>query len=977
MKNHIITLGLCLLAASCCKHNRTESYNNGSTPDFDASQSEHPNQIVFNGDALPDGMSWKNSIISLDPDRRVWGDHGLKWDWKNDSSITFKRPIKIMSSGEARSEFNLTFPVENCFVVWVYNKTPRPDASLRFSFGKDGKEACHFPFKLNFTGWRTAWVSYTRDMQGKALPEMNYVKIEAPSNIDQGTLHIGDILVHRFIDRRHQHGDYQVPFVHGADKETTGNWEPMMYWFDLGKNKSANEAPNEAQMAAFAKFREFAKRTTERPLDQTLIDAIEQQFAKYHIRKVGDDIFGDHIYMRNQSVGAPEESTCASSHKLEEYTDYMLKVADAYNSLPTNDRESAKGKRLAEIFCLLTEHLIDQGFAAGSSLGIMHHFGYRARSWVPAIATMQEPLEKASLLKPARESLEWYYNTRRIYAPAEDWVDMDYLNTLSSSDFLIQCLGKDGPEKAARLSQYSDWLSKTLSSPSHGTKGGIKPDGSLFHHQMHYHGYGIPAIDMVTSNVVGPLAGTPFEINPAAYSQLKTAFMAARLWSYPYAGFNACGRHPITASGKLVKNSFRTLAQSKPGSNKVDTDLASAYLRMFGGNSKKLFGKEIPAEQRHAFHPMNYNAGASYAYRGNTVQIKGYGDGIRSHETYRDGNRYARNLSHGTIQIFKDTFDHVSGHQQNGYDWCRTPGATTLRVPLDVLEGNTTFYGSTPRQVTHPSGAGSLDGKIGAFLFQLDPTQKDPQTLRVRKSVFAFDDTLVCLGSGISNASQEYPCVTTLFQTAVPAENDLTQKGTNWYIDAYGSGYYLPGNQAAKFAVEEQHSRHNSTKEETTGTFSSAWIDHGTTPDNASYQYHILLNATPEKMAAYQGGSVNVVQQDNSAHIITVPHKQLEAAVTFAAFESKTPESLLQKTDRTCVVLLQKSESNNLKLSLTDIDLPDVGNKPSTPDTTLTLQGTWTLDNEPDIKLTHQDGQTTLTIPTHRGLSREITLIAR
>ncbi|MCP5538033.1 MAG: hypothetical protein H7A51_17595 [Akkermansiaceae bacterium] len=983
-------IGLGLLACTSCKDRNTPDrdsgevgtmpFTHGSTAAVDAAHSALPNQILFHGESLPGGMSWTDSALSLDPGRYVWSYHSLKWDWKMGASVTFHRPIPWMDPKQARREHKLPFPVQNCFVVWVYNDTAVPDAALRFSFGTHGddgdKEICHFPFHLNFTGWRTAWVSYDRDMQGKPSAPMDYLRIEAPTNIDYGTLRIGDILTHRFIDQRHQHGDYQVPFVRGADQLTHGHWDPIMHWFELGKNPPATEPLTEAQTAAFAKFRSLAEEKNPRPLDPKTLEAIEQQFAQYHIRKVGDAIFGDHIYMARQLVGAPEESTRRSAHSLNDYTTFLLKVGQTYRSLMPADRDSPGGQRIAEIGCLLVANMLEHGFAAGSSLGTMHHFGYNARNWVPAIDALQEPLEKANLLTPTREALEWFYNTRQIYAPAADWANMDYLNTLSKSDFTILCLGKDGAEKAARLSQYSKWLSNTISSPSPGTQGGFKPDGSLFHHHMHYHGYGIPAVKVVTESVVGPLDGTPFEITPAAYAQLKNAFMAARLWCYPHAGFNACGRHPITASGRSLKSPIHTLALSRPGSDEVDTDLASAYLRMFGGNSKRLFGKIIPAEELHTFLPMNYNASASYAYADNTVHLKGYGDGIRSHETYDDDNRYGRYLSHGTIQVFKNTLDHVSGHQQDGYDWCRLPGATTLRVPLDVLEGGTSFHGSTPGQKTHPSGAGSLEERFGAFLFQLDPTS-DPQSLRVRKSVFAIDDTLICLGSGIANASEEFPCVTTLFQTAVPEENDLTQQGTHWYIDAYGTGYYLPSNQTAKFAVEEQLSRHNGTKEETTGTFSSAWIDHGTTPNNASYQYHILLNATPEKMATYKGESVHVIQQDDSAHIITVPHKQLEAAVTFAAFESQKPELLLQKTDRSCIVLLRKPDADTLKLSVTDINLPDVGTAPITPATTITLQGNWKIKQAGNVTTSHQDGQTTLTIPTQRSRTTQWVLKAK
>ena len=988
-------LGVSLFHCQSCKKHTEEVQSpepapaatpvslSGSTDSFDASKSRHPSQILFNGDSLPLGMDWSNASLSLDPQRHIWSNHSLRWDWKAPSSVTFHRPIPWMDPRAARRKFKFSQPTQNCFVVWIYNQTAKPDASLRFSFGTGSKELCHFPFALNFTGWRTAWVSYDRDMQGAPKSAMDYVKIESPKNLDEGTLWIGDMLAHHFIDHRHQHGDYQVPFVHGADKLTTGHWDPIMYWYDFGKKKAPVVQPTDAHMAAFVRFRRLSRGVTQRPLKPGTVQSIEKQFAKYHIRKDADGIYGDHVYMHAQLAGAPDSSVRRKGHLLKDYTGFMLRLGKVYSHLPPSDRESKDGKRIAEIFCLLTEHLLDQGFAAGSSLGTMHHFGYNARSWVPAIEAMQEPLQKAGLLKPARETLEWFYNTRQIYAPAEDWANMDYLNTLSKSDFVIQCLGKDGPVKVARLQQYSKWMSDMLSSPSPGNKGGFKPDGSLYHHKMHYHGYGVPAIKVVAQSVVAPLDGTPFEITDSAYEQLKTAYMAARFWGYPYSGFNACGRHPITGSGNQLRGGMLQLAKSKPGTDEVDVELASAYLRMFGGKSKELFGQEIQPEKLHGFYAMNYNAGGSYAYENSTVHLKGYGDGVRSHETYKNANRYGRYLSFGTMQVFKNTFHHVSGHEINGWDWCRLPGATTLRVPLDVLEGSTGFYGSVPKQKTFPSGAGSLEGKYGVFLFQLDPTS-DPQSIRVRKSVFAIDRTLICLGSGLSNNSQKYPMVTTLFQCAVPKKDDLSAQSAKvsesggWLIDPYGAGYFIPDGQPVKHQVGLQESRHSHSKKKTSGTFSTAWIDHGVAPKDAGYYYQVILDASPDEMKAWKKSQkatpfVKILQKDDRAHVITCPSKQIEATAAFSRYESES-DTMLRSIDRTSIVMIRKPSSNKIHLSVTDLNLPDLGTKPRDPVTKMVLKGKWSVAGKTDIRITHQDGLTTLVVPTHRGLSRELIL---
>ena len=191
-------LGVSLFHCQSCKKHTEEVQSSepapaatpvslhGSTDSFDASKSKHPSQILFNGDSLPLGMDWSNASLSLDPQRHIWSNYSLRWDWKAPSSVTFHRPIPWMDPRAARRKFKFSQPTQNCFVVWIYNQTAKPDASLRFSFGTGSKEVCHFPFALNFTGWRTAWVSYDRDMQGAPKSAMDYVKIESPKTWTKG-----------------------------------------------------------------------------------------------------------------------------------------------------------------------------------------------------------------------------------------------------------------------------------------------------------------------------------------------------------------------------------------------------------------------------------------------------------------------------------------------------------------------------------------------------------------------------------------------------------------------------------------------------------------------------------------------------------------------------------------------------------------------------------------------------------------------
>lgn len=98
----------------------------------------------------------------------------------------------------------------SAFIVWVYNEQAQ-DKKIEFEFLKDGKKCTSFPFGINFTGWRAAWVCYERDMVGTPEEGMNEIRIIAPDT--KGKLYLDHIIPASKVDARQQTADVQVPFV--------------------------------------------------------------------------------------------------------------------------------------------------------------------------------------------------------------------------------------------------------------------------------------------------------------------------------------------------------------------------------------------------------------------------------------------------------------------------------------------------------------------------------------------------------------------------------------------------------------------------------------------------------------------------------------------------------------------------------------------------------------------------------------------
>ncbi len=112
---------------------------------------------------------------------------------------------------------------------------------IRFEFLKDGKKCTSFPFGINFTGWRAAWVCYERDMEGVPEEGMNEMRVIAPDV--KGKLYLDHIILASKVDARQQAADVQVPFV---NKGTTNHWL-VIYEHSLWKPDMALTPVSEQQ----------------------------------------------------------------------------------------------------------------------------------------------------------------------------------------------------------------------------------------------------------------------------------------------------------------------------------------------------------------------------------------------------------------------------------------------------------------------------------------------------------------------------------------------------------------------------------------------------------------------------------------------------------------------------------------------------------------------------------------------------------
>ena len=779
--------------------------------------------LEFEGAVMPEGITAVESEVSLDTRRRFRGEQSLKWAWQSGATLRIDRPVECRPELNRREE---GFQKTRCFKFWIYNEVPLAEKQLKVVFGDGRGEPCSFEYNLNFSGWRSAWMSFERDMEGAPNRDLSFIRFEAPTGC-AGTFWIDDLAPSLSIDIRWSAPDHQVPRVnarlqdlllappHSPNILIDQEVHPLGVGFEL----------TEGHLRAFREI-ETKLRASYPPIEKG-VDELLEAFASYHVVKDDDGVIrGDflpHLSSKAHRDGFPlryrtEIMALSKTHDFRSYTELMLEMARVY--------QLDKSEQLKTTFILMCEHLLDQGWQAGSAQGAIHHFGYASRSWPPAIFLMRNELAEAGLLEPMADALVWFFNVKKHFLPPSPHLgDMDYLNTTVFSELLALAALPDSREKVLYFAAFKNSFGEILAMQSPGLQGGIKSDGSLFHHGMHYAGYGIPGLKGA-AQLLNVLDGTAYELPATAYGTIKNAYLSARLWGYPYAGFNACGRHPLLHDSEGLISSMLMLARAAPGTDSFDPELAAAYLGMVGGNAVDLFGEPVEPDVPQGAWSMNYHSGLIYKHGQSTVLLKGFGSGVRSHETYGADNRYGSYGSHGSIQIFENTRAHHSGFEHDGWGWSQPPGATTLILPFEGLEADDSFYGRRVPQSAPFAGGSHLDHKIGLFAFQLDPdpNKNHAEALSVRKSVLAIDGKLICLGNGLSSKT-EYPLVTTLFQCGLRAGHTAVQRGESWMIDPYGTGYWFVPGSSVKFTTGRQESRHNKTKEPTEGEFAMAWID--------------------------------------------------------------------------------------------------------------------------------------------------------
>jgi len=308
-------------------------------------------------------------------------------------------------------------------------------------------------------------------------------------------------------------------------------------------------------------------------------------------------------------------------------------------------------------------------------------------------------------------------------------------------------------------------------------------------------------------------------------------------------------------------------------------------------NYRKNELKEIADIRGKSFKPTLSHATFYWQSEHFTFQRPDFFTSVRMYSTRNDNMEQPYN-SEGLLNHHRgDGTNHISLTGKEYYDiapvfdYQKVPGATIVQKPALPSENEIQKTG-----ITDFVGA-VTDGLYGAAVFDFK-SPHDP--LAAKKAWFFFDEEYVCLGAGISSESR-LNVATTLNQCLwngdiiVMKDNarSILEKGEHdlknviWILHDR-IAYIFPdpvsvnlNNQKVSGSWYTINHQSDSPKDEITKEVFKLWLDHGSQPENATYQYIVVPSVSEQEIIAGNSNR-NIEILINTPEVQAVKHSGLD-----------------------------------------------------------------------------------------------------
>lgn len=211
------------------------------------------------------------------------------------------------------------------------------------------------------------------------------------------------------------------------------------------------------------------------------------------------------------------------------------------------------------------------------------------------------------------------------------------------------------------------------------------------------------------------------------------------------------------------------------------------------------------------------------------------------------------------------------------WDWRKIPGVTAFQsdAPIPLVRNY------QPRNQSAFVG-GVTDGKRGMTSMEVDRAG-----IKARKSWIFTDDFVLCLGAGIQ-ADSNLVATTAIEQCHKKGDLNVWQNGAWTNVDekyTYGAGKVQRFHHNQKGYIILDHSKdciaevacrkgqwHDVMQmyrpQEVEGEVATLYIEHGISPQKATYQYLILPDADRTRTATFDLSAVQILRNDEVAQVV-------------------------------------------------------------------------------------------------------------
>lgn len=608
-------------------------------------------------------------------------------------------------------------------------------------------------------------------------------------------------------------------------------------------------------------------------------------------------------------------------------TTFMTDISSKLEILAASALTDASTMTLFQNFL---DHLLDQGIAEGCNFELASNNYAPSRAipnsflnLLPACTTA----EKAEVLKLVR----WISFYGMMYYPQSIYLsnqvsDVIYLFTPHIMAIALNQL--DDATAVRELKAFKRFMERNTEYAPGGDDI-LKPDGTGFHHGVHYNNY--MYCYKTWTDYLYYLKGTQFRISTEAYQRLKKAVISEYTMGTLDTGdtrYNAnslCGRNPFGSGMQIqfTKDLFDELILVGGDclGTTYDDELAAAYNYFFKTTKYSVTAKNYDGFYQYNYSPTGIFRKANWVATMHAPTTKFLGS-----EIYSGANRFGRYQSHGALEILYNGSLAVSGYPTNGtgggWDWNVIPGATTVfYTSWQEMMPNKTTTDRFDQYTKTKNFSGALSfGDCGIFAVDFDQIDTwgslkfSPTNLVFKKSMYAFDNLIISLGSGISSSGTydaSMITATNLFQNIMssssgnfvlnntvvtkPTSTTIASTQDNWLITPQGTGYFIPAgndNLEIRYVDQTTPKQDGSDYAAPTTTYSAAkaYLNHGVKPSSKNYSFVVVpaTNSVSMQTLATQmgntGASIYQIQaQNNAVHALTYKPLNVTAYSFFGA----------------------------------------------------------------------------------------------